>query len=217
MKGVIYKATNTVNGKVYIGQTTRGIESRRKQHEDYARSGVPMPLYEDMRRYGLDAFTWTVIEELEAPGGEDTIGICNIKALLNEAERRYIAKYKSFAKDWGYNHNCAPKVTKPSRKANRRGEVWLFDLQTGELEGKYQALMDAKNKHGDYPIFGRILSWNTAPGRLIVQSKIRYIAFYPAEISLVKDYLRRNVAVNLGAGRLRWPGKENDTLTKMQK
>lgn len=30
--GLIYKYTNTVNGKVYIGQTTTKLEERHKKH-----------------------------------------------------------------------------------------------------------------------------------------------------------------------------------------
>lgn len=33
MYGIIYKATNLIDGKIYIGQTTRTLEKRRKEHE----------------------------------------------------------------------------------------------------------------------------------------------------------------------------------------
>jgi len=37
--GVVYLITNTVNGKVYVGQTTVGVSKRWKGHKDEARKG----------------------------------------------------------------------------------------------------------------------------------------------------------------------------------
>ena len=62
----IYKITNTINDKVYIGQT-ENVETRWNYHlRDYLRSSDSLrfksPLYDDMKEYGVDKFT---IEELE--------------------------------------------------------------------------------------------------------------------------------------------------------
>ena len=62
----IYKVTNTINDKVYIGQT-ENVETRWNYHlRDYLRSSDSLrfksPLYDDMKEYGVDKFT---IEELE--------------------------------------------------------------------------------------------------------------------------------------------------------
>ena len=35
MKYIVYKITNNINGKVYIGQTTETIEKRWKRHCGY--------------------------------------------------------------------------------------------------------------------------------------------------------------------------------------
>jgi len=35
--GLIYKATNKINGKAYIGQTTKGLKARRYKHENEKR------------------------------------------------------------------------------------------------------------------------------------------------------------------------------------
>lgn len=68
----VYMATNTVNGKRYIGITMRGLAVRKKQHlYEAARGSVGCNrLYDAIRKYGEGAFRWqtiaTVSSEKEA-------------------------------------------------------------------------------------------------------------------------------------------------------
>jgi hypothetical protein len=59
----IYMATNTVNGKRYIGITRRGLAKRKKQHLFEARRGSTgcNRLYDAIRKYGEGAFRWQTI------------------------------------------------------------------------------------------------------------------------------------------------------------
>lgn len=89
MNGFIYKITNRVNGKVYIGQTRFTVEHRFKQHvKNYNVEHRTQPLYMAFAKYGLDNFEVETIEE------------CSIDK-LNEREVFWIAKYDSFKN--GYN------------------------------------------------------------------------------------------------------------------
>ncbi len=54
---VIYKITNSVNGKCYIGVTYRGIEKRLDEHWRDARKGQTRHLQRAMMKYGRDAFS----------------------------------------------------------------------------------------------------------------------------------------------------------------
>lgn len=85
MKGIIYKITNKVNGKSYIGQTRYTIEFRWRQHIHKKDNTY---FHNAIKKYGVDNF---IVEKLEE---------CNIED-LNEREIYYIAKYNTF-KD-GYN------------------------------------------------------------------------------------------------------------------
>ena len=88
--GYIYKITNKVNNKVYIGQTVRTIEERYKKHLFEARHRTNRPLYDSMNHHGYDNF---YVEQLvEAPNEE-----------LNDLEIFYISKYDATNPNCGYN------------------------------------------------------------------------------------------------------------------
>lgn len=86
----IYKITNDINNKVYIGKTTTTIEDRWKQHQSdmNKRRCEKRPLYSAMRKYGYRHFN---IEEIEE---------CSIKD-LNDREIYWIDYYDSYHN--GYN------------------------------------------------------------------------------------------------------------------
>lgn len=61
----IYKITNSINQKCYIGKTLRTVEERWKEHcKEYKRQRVEKrPLYNAMKKYGLDCFNVEIVEE----------------------------------------------------------------------------------------------------------------------------------------------------------
>lgn len=62
----IYKITNIINNNCYVGQS-RNIKNRWKCHQTAAHnpndSTYEYPLYRAMRKYGMQAFEYTVLEE----------------------------------------------------------------------------------------------------------------------------------------------------------
>lgn len=62
--GVIYKITNLVNGKVYVGKTRMRYPAQRwRQHRHAARTGLTTYLYKALRKYGVENFKFEVIDE----------------------------------------------------------------------------------------------------------------------------------------------------------
>ena len=80
MYGIIYRVTNTVNGKTYIGQTKTPLGKRWSKHCSDARAGAGWVLAAAIRKYGKEAFTVDVVEE------------CADKEALNAAEIAWISK-----------------------------------------------------------------------------------------------------------------------------
>jgi len=91
---LIYKITNTINNKSYIGQTIKTAEERWKEHQAHAFGSHPndqnKTLYKAIRKYGVENFTFEVLQD-------------NIETFeqLDKAEIYWIDYYNSFVK--GYN------------------------------------------------------------------------------------------------------------------
>jgi group I intron endonuclease len=65
--GCIYMATNTVNGKRYIGLTIRTLQDRRWDHQESAARGSQCVFHRAIRKYGNAAFEWrTLLEDIDA-------------------------------------------------------------------------------------------------------------------------------------------------------
>ena len=90
MRGFIYKITNTINGKSYIGQTIQNVKERFYQHcaTKCSQAVLNMVIHKAITKYGKSNFTIEVIEEVES-------------ANLNDRERYWIRYYNSYNN--GYN------------------------------------------------------------------------------------------------------------------
>jgi plasmid stability protein len=64
MSAIIYRITNTVNGKCYIGQTYRNLETRWTEHCRCAKQGVNTHLYAAIRKYGSSSFDQEILESV---------------------------------------------------------------------------------------------------------------------------------------------------------
>lgn len=65
MSSRIYKITNDINDKIYVGKTKLSIQKRFSQHcnDSQKRTEEHRPLYSAMRKYGIEHFTISLIEE----------------------------------------------------------------------------------------------------------------------------------------------------------
>jgi group I intron endonuclease len=87
---LIYKWTNKINGKIYIGQTTKKLEQRTRSHINTANTGSPLPIHNAIRKYGKDSFT------------VECLGYYDMHAELDAAETFYINQFDCLAPK-GYN------------------------------------------------------------------------------------------------------------------
>lgn len=89
MDGIVYKITNKINNKIYIGQTRCKLSKRWSQHKNLTSPGCPM-LKQAFLKYGIDSFEISII--CRADNRID----------LNNREKLCIRLYKSIAPK-GYN------------------------------------------------------------------------------------------------------------------
>lgn len=96
----IYKIENKINGKVYIGQSCN-LQSRMLEHtypskyNNSNKSSYNFPLYKAIRKYGIENFSFTIIEQ------------CKLNE-LDEREIYWIAYYNSYYN--GYNATLGGKT-----------------------------------------------------------------------------------------------------------
>lgn len=104
--GYIYKIQNLINDNVYIGQTVKTVEKRFQQHRNnYDKPYFSqLTLYKAFKKYGLENFSFEVIEETE-----------NEK--LDEREKYWIDYYDSYKN--GYNMTLGGRLI----------ELYKWDLQ----------------------------------------------------------------------------------------
>ena len=87
---LIYKVTNLLNNKIYVGQTHKTLEYRKQQHLNTAKRGKGSRFHEALRKYGFENFKFEILED-------------NIETIedLNNRERYWISYYNSYMH--GYN------------------------------------------------------------------------------------------------------------------
>lgn len=140
----IYKITNLINGKVYIGKTSN-FKRRMSQHFDEEHSTESL-IKNSIRKNGKENFKIDIIEE--------TLNRQEAKKL----EEDYIKLYKSYKREFGYNIKIGEKHT-PETKLhiglaqigeknhmyNKRGKLNKTSKPIVELKTnkKYESIMEA--------------------------------------------------------------------------
>lgn len=124
----IYKITNDLNGKCYIGQTIDN-KKRWKEHKQYSKyksngDKYNYPLANAMRKYGVENFSFEMLEEL-----------INDKDLLYEKEKYYYNLYQP-----EYNQVVPEKAE--GNQATMKS-VCQIDINTLEVVGTYKSISEA--------------------------------------------------------------------------
>lgn len=87
----VYKITNKITGKIYIGITNQGSGARYRHHWYESRIGEPSPIHRSMAKYGEDNFTLEIID------------FAKTYEELKEKEKFWIKKFNSTDRNIGYN------------------------------------------------------------------------------------------------------------------
>lgn len=88
---IVYKITNRINGKVFIGYTIYPLHIRKKLQIYEATKDTSGFLYDAISRYGSNNFSWSILE------------YCNKRSESFKCREFYIKKYNSMNRNHGYN------------------------------------------------------------------------------------------------------------------
>lgn len=99
-EGIVYLAKNNINGKMYVGITTRPLKNRISEHKYDSinrKSNHKSHFHNAINMYGFENFTFTIIEFVH------TDNLYDLVKCLHSLERYYIKKYQTNNKNIGYN------------------------------------------------------------------------------------------------------------------
>ena len=171
----IYKVTNLINNKVYVGQSVK-IEYRWGQHHRkpfcVSSSQYDTYFYRAIRKYGIENFSFEVLEE------------CDINS-LNELERKWILYYRSNENEFGYNSTLGGNVNYP-----------LTFLQVNEIKHLLKTTKLSQQEIGEkYNISQRMVSAINI-GESWIESNIEY----PLRSESIQkwDNIKKNTCVDCG-------------------
>ena len=140
----IYKITNLVNNKIYIGLSVSATNDRWKSHVWGANKNSNQAIDRAIYNYGKNNFKYEIIERVPFKKG--------IRFLENR-EIYYIAKFKSNNNNIGYNRslggnvNVAKKVSEKHKKKASNSQpsvkpIFAYDLN-GRLFKKFENINEA--------------------------------------------------------------------------
>lgn len=122
IKLIIYKITNKINDKIYIGQTTLTLQERIYNYrKEYKWSSNIRPIIAALRKYGIENFNWEIID------------YATNKQELDEKERCWIKKLNTLVPN-GYNIEIGGNGP---GKHNEETRKKIGDAQKGALNHMY--------------------------------------------------------------------------------
>lgn len=112
--GRIYIIRNTVNEKVYVGQTKVSLKLRFQNHLSAARRGNDYVIGKAIRKYGEDKFYIELLEE------------CTVEE-LNEREKYWISFFNSTNNKYGYNISLGGNVVRTTKELDKSKIIRMFN------------------------------------------------------------------------------------------
>ena len=160
--GVIYKITNKVNGKCYIGQTVQGFDKR--YAGELAKYTCSKHLKSSIQKYGIDNFDICKIFDIAFSREE-----------LDIKEKSWISIYKATNREYGYNSTiggegvCGFHHTEETKQKLRKIFTGKFVGEKHHMYGKHHT-EETKRKmvenrdyktHGEHPNAQKIICITT--------------------------------------------------------
>lgn len=131
MYGIVYKATNKINGKSYVGQTTKTLEQRIYDHKYKVDHYSNLHFHNALRKHNFNNFEWLVIEKC--------------KDDLDLAEQWYIRKFDTYKNGYNmtfggdFNPSLIPEIAKKISEAHKGKKL------SGEHKKKISVALTGEN------------------------------------------------------------------------
>lgn len=132
--GVVYKLTNKINGKIYIGSSV-DLRKRIISHTYESKNGK-LPINLAIKEYGKENFSYEIICE------------CDNKEKLESYEYLFIELYRSYDSNIGYNRvrKINGKITFPKNRGYKRSDSKSKYLGVGYRDKFYVSKVYTEDK-----------------------------------------------------------------------
>lgn len=164
MRGFIYKITNNVNGKVYIGQTIQTIKERFYQHcaTKCSDSVLNMAIHRAIKKYGKSNFIIEVIEEVD-------------KDSLNDREKFWIEYYNSYNN--GYN----------STRGGQDSSTHCKELDTESIIKEYNSGKSLRSIGNTFKVDKQTIKDLLIRNNITLRTTRSYKLSQPDRLSIIED------------------------------
>ena len=183
VKGLIYKCECLKTNKYYIGQTTRSLELRKKQHIQNSLSNKAWDyncaFHQAIREFGEDCFKWSVVVQIQAENETD------LAESLNELEWYYIKKFNSFIDGYNMSRGGDGNRIKPARV------IAAYDV-TGEKLKEFDSIDDAAHEMQIHNSTIKLVLNHQQP--FIKKSYDRYVFRYDGD-SYTQEEINQNLEI----------------------
>ncbi len=136
---LIYRLTNTVNGKAYVGITGRSLNIRWGEHVERARQGLRNSrIYDAIRKYGPDAFS------------REVVAVADTEEDARALEIEHIAKNDTY--ESGYNSNLGGEgfLVFPEHIRRKIGEAQKGKIISAECRAKMSQAKIGKSECAEH-------------------------------------------------------------------
>jgi len=233
---MVYKATNKINGKSYIGKTRQSLEKRKYQHNFYHDKNVYVSLFHRaIGKYGWDSFVWDVVYEGEDYSKKEyefidqygDYNIIRVEKKYNNPPRKRVKKQKqtstnplkqSITKEKKVR---IPKERKPPQdiyvKGHPRYDECADAVVSDFLNGMSGMAIKKKYKIGK-PFYMRILNDNNLDPKLNLRryfdkrkkdwelQRIEKEMLYSRGIKRKNNQIKEERSINVGKSHPKWSG-----------
>lgn len=140
---IIYKVTNFLTKKIYIGKTSKSLDSRKKEHLKNVKSNKKTKFYNAIRKYGDELFLWEILT------------VCENEETLNKMEIFFITDYDSFKNgynstlggDGGDTISMKSKEQKKNQGAKKGNIPWNKGADMKKLGYTFYVGRKSRNQH----------------------------------------------------------------------
>lgn len=155
--GIIYRAYNTISGKSYIGQTTRTLSIRKKEHLSKANRQQNYKFVNALSYYPEISWEWSILAEVEVEK-------------LNEYELFFIKELDTF----NNGYNSALNSYKPCRSKSSNDIYKLYHADYGLVVGTRQKFREIDPDISHY--LTKLLSgrFKSVKGWVLAENKNKY-------------------------------------------